>query len=145
MQDFPHRYRAVASGDAEADVTVESENLPALRTAPPAEFGGPGDRWSPEAFLVAALANCFIFTFRAMARASKLEWTALHCEAEGVLDRVDRVIQFTEFFLRAKLCLPGGADEERAHRLLERAERGCLITNSLTASVHLEATTEIVG
>jgi peroxiredoxin-like protein len=145
MQEFPHHYTVVASGDGETDVTVESENLPALRTAPPAEFGGPGDRWSPEAFLVAALANCFIFTFRAMARASKLEWTSLRCEAEGLLDRVDRVIRFTEFFLRARLQLPEGVDEDRAHKLLERAERGCLVTNSLTATVHLEAETEVVG
>jgi len=69
MQDYPHHYTAVASGGAEADVKVESENLPPLLTAPPIQFGGPGDRWSPETMLVGALANCFIFTFRAMARA----------------------------------------------------------------------------
>jgi len=145
MQEFPHHYTVVASGGAEADVTVESENLPALRTAPPAEFDGPGDCWSPEALLVGAIANCFIFTFRAIARASKLEWTSLRCEAEGVLDRVDRVTRFTEFYVRAVLQLPAGAPEDRAHQLLERAEQGCLITNSLTASVHLEAKTEVVG
>jgi organic hydroperoxide reductase OsmC/OhrA len=95
--------------------------------------------------LVGALANCFIFTFRAMARASGLEWASLRCEVEGVLDRVEKVTRFTEFEVRAVLQVPEGTPEDRAHRLLERAERGCLITNSLAAPVRLEAQIESVG
>lgn len=145
MQDFPHHYSATARAEAEGDVAVESPRLPALVSAGPAEFGGPGDRWSPETLLVAAVADCFILTFRAIARGSKLAWTSLSCEVEGTLERVERVTQFTGFQVRAALRVPPGTDEARARRLLERAEQGCLITNSLKAKTQLSLTVETGG
>ena len=140
MQEFPHRYHVTAAGSAEGDVNLTSAGLPVLISAPPAEFGGPGDRWSPETMLVGAVADCFILTFRAVARAMKLPWDSLSCEVEGVLDRVERVTHFTAFQLRATLTVPPGTNAEPAHRALERAEQGCLVTNSLKAAVHLEST-----
>ena len=137
MQDFPHHYSAHASAGVDADVTLTSAGIPAIPTASPAEFGGPGDRWSPETLLVAAVADCFVLTFRAVARASKLPWTALHCGVTGTLDRVDRVTQFTAFDLRAELCVPPGTDDQLARRSMDRAERACLVANSMKAPVHL--------
>jgi len=139
MTDFPHRYRVRARGGAEGEVALEGEKLPALATAPPAEFGGPGDRWSPETLLVGAVADCFLLTFRAVARASKVEWQELDCDVEGVLDKADGRTRFTELHVRARLRVPEGTDTERARRTLEKAERGCLVTNSLLAESHLEA------
>jgi len=145
MQDFPHRYTATALARTEGEVTLESERLTALASAPPAEFGGPGDRWSPETLLVAALADCFVLGFRAIARASKLDWLSLRCEVEGTLDRVEHVTQFTGFSVRASLQVPAGTDPDRARGLLEKAEKICLISNSLKAQPHLEAKVEIAG
>lgn len=145
MQDLPHRYSVAATGGAEGEIALESGRLPALRSAPPAEFGGPGDRWSPETLLVAAIADCFVLTFRAVARASQLPWTSLRCDVEGTLERVDRVTKFTGFRVRASLQVPAGGDEEQARRLLARAERSCLVTNSLEGSCHLEAEVEVEG
>jgi organic hydroperoxide reductase OsmC/OhrA len=87
-------------------------------TAGPAEFGGPGDVWSPETMLVGSVANCFILSFRAIARASRFEWVSLSCDVAGTLDKVERVTQFTRFDLRAELTIAPGADEKKAHRLL---------------------------
>ena len=145
MQNFPHHYSVTAAATSEADVELTSPGLAAIDSAPPAEFGGPGDRWSPESLLVAAVADCFILSFRAIARASKLEWDSLSCDAEGTLDRVDRVNQFTEFQLRVVLDCPQGTSEEKAMRLLEKAEEICLITNSLRSEAHLTAEVRIAG
>jgi organic hydroperoxide reductase OsmC/OhrA len=142
MQPFPHHYTATALASAEGDVELGSGNLPALVTASPAEFGGPGDRWSPETLCVSAVADCFVLTFRAIARASKLPWSSLRCEAEGTLDRVERVTQFTSFLVRATLQVPPGTDETRARQLLERTEQTCLITQSLKGPSRLEASVE---
>lgn len=138
MQELPHKYAATAAGSADGGVSLTSAGLPALVTAPPAEFGGPGDRWSPETMLVGAVADCFILTFRAVARAMKLSWDSLSCDVEGTLDRVERATQFTAFEVRATLTVAPGTDIEQAHRALEKAERNCLITNSLKATVHLD-------
>ncbi len=142
MQDFPHRYSATALSETEGTLRIESEGLPDLETAAPKEFGGPGDLWSPETLLVAAVADCFILTFRAVARASRLPWISLRCEAEGILDRVDRVTRFSHFEIRARLLVTADANLDRAQRLLERTEQSCLITNSLNATTALEARVE---
>jgi peroxiredoxin-like protein len=138
MQEFPHRYTVRAVTTEEVS-TVESANLPPIKAAPPAEFGGPGDCWSPETLLVGAVADCFVLTFKAIARASKLDWVSLSCQVEGELDRVERVISFTGFNVEAYLVVPDGTDQEKARRILEKAESGCLITNSLKADARLEA------
>ena len=143
MKNLPHHYAVAATASTEGNVDLTSPGLSRIDSAPPAEFGGPGDRWSPETLLVAAVADCFILTFSAIARASKLDWSSLSCDVDGVLDRVDNVARFTEFRLRAVLDAPPGTDEQKALRLLEKSERSCLITNSLTAENHLDATVRI--
>ncbi|MFO1456926.1 MAG: OsmC family protein [Steroidobacteraceae bacterium] len=135
---LPHHYKVRASGAASGTLDLDSAGLQTLRSAAPAEFGGPGDLWSPETLLVAAIADCFILTFRAVARAGKLEWQSLDCETEGTLERVDGVTSFTRYVTRARLRLAPGADAARAHELLERAERGCLVANSLRGEQKLE-------
>ena len=139
MQPLPHHYTVIATAKLQGEVCLESDRLTALVSAPPAEFGGPGDRWSPETLCVGAVADCFVLTFRAIARAAKLPWSTLRCEAEGTLDRQDRVTRFTAFIVRATLVVPPGTEEAQARALLERTEQTCLISQSLKASSHLEA------
>jgi len=124
---------------------LTAERLMMLRSASPAEFDGPGDRWSPETLLVGAVADCFILTFRAIANASKLSWLSLDCDVTGTLDRVDRVMQFTHFDLTAHLVVPAGVNAEAARHALEKAERNCLISSSLKAAVALDARVEIAA
>jgi len=137
MEPHPHRYGVHARAGTEGSVVVESPGLPTLRTAPPTQYGGPGDQWSPETLLVAAAADCFVLTFRAISAASKLGWQRLDCDAEGVVDRREGAVRFTELHVRARLVLPPGGDAERAKRLLEKAEASCLVTRSLALAPRL--------
>jgi organic hydroperoxide reductase OsmC/OhrA len=144
MHPYPHRYTVEARAGSTGDVEVSAAGLPTLITAPPLEFDGPGDRWSPETLLCAAVADCFLLSFRAIARASKLDWTALECRVEGTLDRVDGKSRFTTIVGHGTLRVPGGTDRERATRLMEKAEQACLISNSLLAERRVEPTV-VVG
>jgi len=139
VQDFPHHYAVSAAARSDSNVELSSPGLENLQTAGPAEFGGPGDLWSPETLLVAAVADCFVLSFRAIARASKMDWISLSCDVVGDLNRIDKVTQFTGFTLRVVLEVPEGTIEEKAMRLLEKADRSCLLTNSLIADSHLDA------
>ena len=138
MQDLPHHYSVAATARASSNVELSSPGLENLESAPPAEFGGPGDLWSPETLLIAAVADCFILSFKAVARASRLDWASLTCDVDAKLERVDRVTRFTELTQRVTLEVPAGTDEAKAKRLLEKAEHICLITNSLNAETRLE-------
>ena len=136
--NFPHHYSASATAKTEGNVSISCGDLPGIESAAPVEFGGPGGQWSPEDILMAAVADCFVLSFRAIAAASKYEWTDISAEATGTLEKVERAIQFTEVKVKAKLIIPEGADESRAQRLLEKAEQACFITNSLKPEAHLE-------
>jgi organic hydroperoxide reductase OsmC/OhrA len=131
MNPFPHHYRASAQGGPIGHVEVTDRQLRLVTNAPP-EFGGPDGAWSPETLLVAAVADCYVLSFRAVARASRLDWEALDVEVEGLLDRVDGLTRFVRFDITAKLVLMDEGDTTRAPSVMEKAKRICLITNSLS-------------
>lgn len=131
MHAFPHHYRVTASGGPEGSVPVSSTGLDTLHTNAPPEFDGPPGCWSPETLLAAAVANCYLLSFRAVARASRLAWQSLEVQVVGELDRVDGVTRFTRFSIDAQLCLAEGASETLAATVLEKSKKVCLVTNSL--------------
>jgi peroxiredoxin-like protein len=137
-QALPHHYEISAKAHHEGEITLTGAGIPTLISAPPALFGGPGDQWSPEDLLVGSVADCFILTFRAIAKASELEWIDIKCSAEGTLERVNSVTQFTSFNIEAILTIGLDTDPEKARKLMGKAESSCLITNSLRASTHLQ-------
>ncbi len=137
MEPFPHTYSVTAS-ESEELVCIQSPGITTLHTAAPAEFGGPGNQWSPETLFAASIADCFILTFKAIASASKFSYTHLSCQVDAVLERPDRLTRFTQVTIKPSLMINDPADEEKGIKLLEKAEAACLITNSLTARLTLE-------
>jgi peroxiredoxin-like protein len=114
--------------------------LPDLDVASPPEFGGPGERWTPEHLFVLAATSCWMTTFLAVAELSKLEFTAVEADGEGTLERAeDRRYRVAEIRLRPRVTVRREADRERALRLIEKAESACLIARSMRTPVTLEA------
>lgn len=143
MKNYPYRYSVVAGARPDEGLQLISAEVPPLAVAAPAEFDGPGDQWSPETMLVGAIAGCFVLTFRAIASAAKVVWTAVTCEVDGRLERLGNVTQFTRFDLHVHLVVPATTDRSQAQRALERAERQCLISNSLRASFDLRVDIDV--
>ena len=75
MKPLPHHYAVRLAGGPSGHALATADGLPDLRSAPPLDFDGPGDAWSPEHLLFAAVETCFLFTLRAVARASRVEFT----------------------------------------------------------------------
>ena len=138
MQPLPHSYLVAAAGGTSGNVSLTAADVPSLSSAAPSQFGGPGDQWSPESLLCAAIASCFILSFRAVARASALPWVHLDCEVEGVLERSADVTRFTRIVLRAVLTVVESVSTGTCEKLLSKAEHGCLIANSLNCSRELQ-------
>jgi len=137
MKPLPHRYEVLLHGGAEGYAALSAAGLSDLPLAPPLEFDGPGDAWSPEQLLLAAVDSCFLFTLRAAAQASRLEFISLELASEGTVDRRDGGLSFTEIVLRPRLLIRAGADQERALRLLEKAKKTCLVSASLSTPIRL--------
>ncbi len=138
MHPFPHVYSVAASGGASGNVALTAAGIPQLMSAAPVEFDGPGDQWSPESLLAAAVAGCFILTFRAIATASHLQWLHLKCDVSATLERVEGVMRFTRMVTHAVLTVRGTENTAAYERALSKAERGCLVANSLSCSRELQ-------
>ncbi|MEJ8836337.1 OsmC family protein [Ramlibacter sp. AN1133] len=145
MHPFPHRYHAQARAAGTGRVMVGAEGLPEIETDAPPEFGGPPGHWSPETLLVAAIADCFILSFRASARASRLAWLSLAVDVEGVLEKADGTTLFTRFTISPRLTVSPGTSETLAQSVLQHAKRLCLITNSLSGACELASTVHVVA
>jgi peroxiredoxin-like protein len=109
-----------------------------IEVATPPEFAnGMQGIWSPEHLYTAAVNSCFMTTFLAIAENSKLRFTGFSCRAKGRLEQVDGKYRMTEVDLFPTLKLVEETDLEKAERILLKAEKACLISNSITAKVNL--------
>ena len=106
-------------------------------SAPP-EFGGEPGMWTPEHFLLAAVASCFIETFRAVAKASRLDFPGIEVAVDGVVERESAGFRFSTITVRPVAIVHLDMEYELALRLLEKAERICLVSRSLSSQIILE-------
>jgi len=125
-------------------VEAESVEHPIEFSAPP-EFRGDAGFWTPEHFLMAAVASCFITTFRAIAEASRFDPVSLDISVEGVVGKGEGGYEFTQVVLRPQLTIRDETDRQRAARLLEKTEHSCLVSRSLKSTVSVEPRIELAG
>jgi len=107
-------------------------------SAPP-EFGGEPGVWTPEHFLLSAVASCFIAAFRTVATASQFDFQGIEVAVEGALERDPGGYRFNTVSLRPVVIIFAENQRERAQHLLEKAARICPITRSLSAKIELQA------
>lgn len=133
-----HEYRVHAFGAGGRNGVVSAEGvLSSISFSAPPEFLGEPGRWTPEHFLVAAAASCFVSTFSSLAEKSRLEFASFNMDAEGVLGNEDGIWRFTEIKLRPVVAILNEVDRDRIIRLLGKAEKSCLIARSLQCKVVL--------
>ena len=120
--------------------------LPNLQVDAPPEFKGHEGAWTPEHLFVAAVNTCFMTTFLAIAENSKLEFVSFSADAKGKLEKLDgQGFIMTEIVLRPKLVINHARDVERAGRILAKAEKNCLISNSIKTETKLEPEVSFAG
>lgn len=124
-------------------VTAET-GIPSLPFSAPPEFHGEAGLWTPEHFLLGAVASCFVSAFGAVAEFSKFEPAALQISVEGTVEKIEGGYRFTRILILPVLTVKDPADCERGTRLLEKAERACLVTRSLQSEVILESRIEVL-
>lgn len=130
---FPHRY----------EVALEDRRLTSPPRAPiaagaPPQFGGTDDVWSPEELLVGAALECLWTTFDAYARHDQLEFADWRGSGVGTLDKGPTGPVFTSIVLSVEMAV-AAADVERARRLVDTAEKHCIISNALRVPVTVQA------
>lgn len=145
MRPLPHEYEVTLTGAPAGYAALTAPGLPDLTTAPPVDYDGPGDAWSPEHLLLAAVSACFLFTFRAGARAARAAFVGLDVHTSGTVSRIEGIVRFTDIVVRATVTAPPGADMEALRRTVDKAAGHCLVSSSLIVQPRIETTIEVAA
>jgi len=146
MKMATHTYKTTLTwthgplGQADAPTVREP-----LEVCAPPEFGGLPGRWTPEALLVLSASSCFMSTFLALAEKNGLTLAEYSAEAEGRLEHIPGAgYRFTEIVIQPVVGLVRESDGLRAQRLLEKAEKVCIISNALDVPVRVKPQVQAV-
>jgi peroxiredoxin-like protein len=119
-------------------VATGREIKPTIDFSSPPEFQGVAGVWTPEHFFTSAIATCFITTFQAIATFSKFSASALEVSVDGHVEKGEGGYRFTRVTVRPVLTIQDETDRQRGMRLLEKAEKACLVSRSLNSEIILE-------
>jgi peroxiredoxin-like protein len=116
-----------------------------ITIATPPEFPkGVEGIWSPEHLFTAAVNSCFMTTFLAIAENSKLAFSSFSCESKGKLEQVEGKFLMTEIALEPTLIIYKSEDFDKAEKILQKAEKACLISNSIKSAVVLQTNVKVL-
>ncbi len=144
METHTYKVDVTWMGNALGNAEAEKVEVPVFFSAPP-EFGGPPGFWSPEHLLVLAANSCFMSTLMALAQHSKLTLVGYRAQAEGRLEKIQgQGYRMTEIVIQPVATVQSEEDIALAQRLLEKAERVCIVANALKIPLRVDARLEIV-
>jgi len=130
---FPHRYTVRL-----ADRRLAAPPRTPIAAGAPPQFGGSDGVWSPEELLVGSTLLCLSTTFEAFARRDGLVVHDWRGSATGTLEKSATGPMFTAIELQVELKVDAG-EEERCRRLIQTAEKHCIISSALRCPVRVEA------
>jgi organic hydroperoxide reductase OsmC/OhrA len=136
QQGSRHEYDVAVRWTGAQQASAGTAELPEIRVMLPAALCGPIEDWTPEHLFVAAAASCLMTVFLGLAAAARLDFVDLVVQARGVLEELASegwIISTLE--LKPLLTLQREADRERAARLLCKAERHCVVANSMRTRI----------
>ena len=117
----------------------DTQELNCVEVATPIEFpGGMPNIWTPEHLFTAAVSSCLMTTFLAIAEFSKLEFISFKCGSKGILEKVDGKFVMSEVLLFPEVVISDESKRERTAHIVEKAEKACLISNSISSKITME-------
>ena len=141
-----HTYTTAVEWTKERRAALSSRGLPTIEVATPPNFpGGHEGIWSPEHLYTAAAEVCLMTTFLSFAERANLDFLSYKSEADGILDKVEKSLLMTRIHIKPTITVASEADRAEALKLIERAERYCLISNSIKSEVTIEPTVVVKG
>jgi organic hydroperoxide reductase OsmC/OhrA len=115
---------------------VTTEGKPAIEGSADPAFYGAKDRWNPEELLVAALSQCHMLSYLALAARDGVVVTSYHDAAVGQMaETAGWSGQFTEVVLSPVVTVADPSMVRKAQDLHQAAHETCFIANSVNFPV----------
>ncbi len=96
------------------------------------------DIWTPEHLFIASVNSCYMATFLAVAENSQFEFISFDCNSVGIVETINETLAVTQITLKPKVVIKSGEHEEQLKKILEKSNKECLISNSVTTKISLE-------
>jgi peroxiredoxin-like protein len=139
-----HTYHTAVQWKSERKGMLSSEGLSSIEVATPPQFpGGHEGIWSPEHLFVASAEVCLMTTFLSLAEKTKLEFKTYHSEAIGTLEKTEAGFWMTKIVITPTVVVSDEALREKILSILKKAEKYCLISNSIKTEVRVEPIIEV--
>jgi organic hydroperoxide reductase OsmC/OhrA len=107
-------------------------------------FGGDPVLLDPEQLFVLAASSCQLLSFLAVAARARIDVLRYEDHAEGEMPTTEQPLRITRIALHPRVVLRGPLDTGRVAHLLDVAHRECFIANSVTTTITVDPTIEIV-
>ena len=140
---FPHHYSASISRTFASRARVEAPPRPPLQGSPSPELEGDSTAWSPEHLMLSSLGLCMLTTFEAFCARDGIQLVDWHAKMNGSVERSKTGLIFSSIVLSIEMEVAGNVD--RVEATLEETKRYCLILNSLSVPVVVEANIRTSG
>jgi organic hydroperoxide reductase OsmC/OhrA len=141
MENLRYSFEINAVWSSDRTVKINSPALPQSieTTIPPPFTHGIAGYWSAEHLFLASLASCFAHTFQNIAQLSELPFDSFSCNISGDAEKIDKVFAFYSVKLFPTLIIPLETYRPKAESILEKAERNCIIANSVKTQIIIES------
>ncbi|WP_394218088.1 OsmC family protein [Halobacillus trueperi] len=119
---------------------IESEKLK-TKISIPKEMDGPDVGTNPDEMLLGAAATCYIISLAAMIERAELPLEEMDMQSEGIVDVTDGVFTYQKIIHRPRVVLRAQAENKdlsKLNRLIEKAEKSCMISKAIQGNVELE-------
>ena len=123
--------------------TVVPAGTPPLTLSSDPAFRGDPGLPNPEQLLLAAASSCQLLSFLAVAARSRVDVVGYHDDATATMPEGERPTRITEIVLHPRITVRG-ADPLRVRRLIDLAHDQCYVANSLTTTIRIEPTIEVL-
>jgi organic hydroperoxide reductase OsmC/OhrA len=127
------------------EYAIEIAGKPRLQASADATFRGDKALHNPEDLLVAALSGCHLLSYLALCSLKKIEVTAYHDQAFGLMEESAGAGRITEVTLRPRVTIAAGSDVAAATALHKEAHKVCFIANSVNFPVKHEPVVEVAS
>jgi organic hydroperoxide reductase OsmC/OhrA len=138
MNNLPMEFYSEARAEEifEQPWTISSGEMKSVCAIPP-EFGGSGGGFSPEDLYLQAAINCFVGTFKVMAKLSKISYSDVHVKGKLIVNKNDEnkiVMKSIAFVIK----ITGADRPDRLETIVAKVIRDGFILNSLKSEITYE-------
>ena len=132
---FDYRVKATQNENRISKISAVEVETPIECVTPPEFPNGIAGMWSPETYFLASIAGCYLNTYQSLCDKFKMQPVSMECEASGTVAHVDGKLAFTGVMLNPIITVANYEDEAAAIKIIEKAHKYCLISNSVNCPV----------